>query len=92
MQAMLIFITYLLVCQITPFSQRIIYYNMAKQNIGLINMNNPIISNPYHNRVDTPKYEHYFDRSGSINRFVKLLEGRGFIVQKGSIIAKCVTH
>ena len=43
------------------------------------------ISNAHHNRVDTPKYEHYFDRNGSINKFVKLLEERGFIVQKGSI-------
>lgn len=48
-------------------------------------MNNPFISNSYHNRVDTPNYELYFDRNGSINKFVKLLEKRGFIVQKGSI-------
>jgi len=51
----------------------------------MIHMNDPNISNPYHNRVDTPEYEHYFDRNGRINKFVKLLEERGFIVQKGSI-------
>ena len=51
----------------------------------MIHMNDPNISNPYHNRVDTPEYEHYFDRNGRINKFVKLLEERDFIVQKGSI-------
>lgn|GEM_PF-3220791 len=48
-------------------------------------MDSSITSSPYHNRVDTPNYEHYFDRNGNINKFVKLLKERGFIVQKGSI-------
>lgn len=48
-------------------------------------MDNPMASNPYHNRVDTPEYEHYFDKNGSIYKFMKILEERGFIVQKGSI-------
>jgi hypothetical protein len=48
-------------------------------------MDNSIINNPYRDRVDTPKYEYYFDKNGSISKFIKLLEERGFIVQKGSI-------
>lgn len=40
---------------------------------------------PYPNRVNTPMYDYYFDKDGSIKYFVKLLEERGFIVQKGNL-------
>ncbi len=39
----------------------------------------------YPNRVDTPMYEYYFDKDGSIKYFIKLLERKGFIVQEGSL-------
>ncbi|HHT88179.1 MAG TPA: hypothetical protein GX002_04125 [Clostridiales bacterium] len=45
-------------------------------------MNNPGISSTFHNRADTPKYEYYFDRNGSIDKFAELLDERGFIAQE----------
>ncbi|NLM36143.1 MAG: hypothetical protein GX206_11945 [Clostridiales bacterium] len=39
----------------------------------------------YDNPVDTPGYEHYFDRQGSISKFVRLLDEKGFILQEGTI-------
>lgn len=51
----------------------------------MIQLNDTDISCKYNNKVDTPMYEDYFDKNGSIRCFVKLLEERGFIVQKGSL-------
>ena len=51
----------------------------------MINLNDINRRCSYPNKVDTPMYEYYFGKDGSIKYFIKLLEKRGFIVQKGSL-------
>lgn len=52
---------------------------------GMNNMHNVYRRYPCQNKANTPGYNFYFDKNGSIRHFVKALEKSGFIVQKGRL-------